>query len=535
MKTNSLLKRSIVAVLVLLQLALPAGAADTKISDLPTGTAPQSADKVVIARGGANFQLTWAQLLAGVDLSGYLTIASAASTYLSQSQAATDYLSKAGNLSGLANTTTSRSNLGLGTMAVEVATDYLPKAGNLAGLADAPTSRTNLGLGTIATQAANNVTISGGAITGTTISGSTGSFTSLSASALVSEAGEDTVTAFATGGQTSATALSSTKNFHRVTTSATAGDSVKLPAATVGQRHYVRNDGAAAMQVFGQATETINGVASATGIPQGVGMGVWYVSTTAGAWTTTPVSVITMPAGTSSTPPYTFHGAATVGTFYAGSGFLGLVGSNGVELFHGSTVSGLLTTGQLQVASTNEHTWTSGVVTGTVDTKIGRAGANCLIFGGTLASTAAARTECNKNVTAIANAVATPAFTVSIPNAAHSASLLVRVTCSLGAGGAIGANEATATNTYTIAFTRTPGVAATAAISTATGGAATAVAGAATVTATLAMSAVSGAVGATNTFTTDVTVSRSGGSSTNHTCNMYGQLNNASASGITIT
>jgi hypothetical protein len=50
----------------------------------------------------------------------------------------------------------------------------------------------------------------------------------------------------------------------------------------------VRNDGAAAMQVFGQATETINGVASATGISQGVGMGVWYECTTAGAWTTSP-------------------------------------------------------------------------------------------------------------------------------------------------------------------------------------------------------------------------------------------------------
>jgi hypothetical protein len=109
--------------------------------------------------------------------------------------------------------------------------------------------------------------------------------------------GEDTVTAFAGGGQGSATALSSTVTNHRVTTVATAGDSVKLPAATVGQQHYVRNDGAAVMQVFGQATETINGVASATGVAQGVGMGVWYICTTAGAWTTSPVSTFVASSG----------------------------------------------------------------------------------------------------------------------------------------------------------------------------------------------------------------------------------------------
>lgn len=98
---------------------------------------------------------------------------------------------------------------------------------------------------------------------------------------------EDSVTAFATGGQTNATALSATKSYHRISVCATAADSVKLPAATVGQAHYIRNDGAAAAQVFGQATETINGVASATGISLAVGVGMWFICTTAGAWTTT--------------------------------------------------------------------------------------------------------------------------------------------------------------------------------------------------------------------------------------------------------
>jgi hypothetical protein len=57
------------------------------------------------------------------------------------------YLTKAGNLTGLANTTTARTNLGLGTMATATASDYLTKAGNLSGLSNVTTARNNLSLG----------------------------------------------------------------------------------------------------------------------------------------------------------------------------------------------------------------------------------------------------------------------------------------------------------------------------------------------------------------------------------------------------
>lgn len=165
---------------------------------------------------------------------------------------------------------------------------------------------------------------------------------------------------------------------------------------------------------------------------------------------------------------------------------------------------------------------------------IATAGSNQVRFAAGATSIVTSRTEINAAITAFTNAAAKTVLTITIPNAAHSASILVRVTGSLGAGGAIGANEATATNCYVVSVTRTAGVNATAAISAAFGAAATAVAGAATVTCTAALAAVSGAVGATNTIDIQATISRSGGSSDNHTAVVTASLLNANAAGITI-
>lgn len=61
------------------------------------------------------------------------------------------YLKKSGNLAGLGNITTARSNLGLGSIATRAAGEFLLVANNLSDI-HAPTARSNLGLTSTATQ-----------------------------------------------------------------------------------------------------------------------------------------------------------------------------------------------------------------------------------------------------------------------------------------------------------------------------------------------------------------------------------------------
>lgn len=143
-------------------------------------------------------------------------------------------------------------------------------------------------------------------------------------------------------------------------------------------------------------------------------------------------------------------------------------------------------------------------------------------------------TKITKAVTAIADNVATTVLTITVPNAAHSAVIRVTACGVLGAGGAIGAGEANASNSYDITVVRTAGVNAVADISTAWGVNAAAVAGAATCTAALTVAAVSGAVGATNTFPVQITIVKSGGASDNHTAFLTAEVLNQNATGVSI-
>ncbi len=159
-----------------------------------------------------------------------------------------------------------------------------------------------------------------------------------------------------------------------------------------------------------------------------------------------------------------------------------------------------------------------------------------LALGGTgVPGAAVVADTLTKTVTAIADATATDVLTITVPNAAHLGQLQVCVTGQMGAGGAIGAGEAAATNCYMATIVRTAGVNAVGTMSSAFGAAAANVAGAGSVTATAALSAVAGAVGASNSFTVKITITKSGGSSANHVAFLVARVLNGAASGITIS
>jgi hypothetical protein len=110
-------------------------------------------------------------------------------------------------------------------------------------------------------------------------------FRRLQVGELIFESAQDGIVAHAGGGQTSAFDLGPVE-MNRVSTVATAGDSVRLPPAQPGLGIILVNHGANSMQVFGQPGDTINDVASATGVPQMVNSWVFYGCFTAGAWYT---------------------------------------------------------------------------------------------------------------------------------------------------------------------------------------------------------------------------------------------------------
>lgn len=102
------------------------------------------------------------------------------------------------------------------------------------------------------------------------------------ASSLLINPAISSLTAHSGGGQTSALAL--TKAINNVTTVAAAGDSVRLPASAAGLAITITNSGANSMQVYGAGTDTINGVATGTGVAQLPGQTVVYTCAVAGNW-----------------------------------------------------------------------------------------------------------------------------------------------------------------------------------------------------------------------------------------------------------
>lgn len=85
------------------------------------------------------------------------------------------------------------------------------------------------------------------------------------------------ITAQADTTQANATVLNAATMWHEVATVAGSADSVVLPPARVGEIHFVTNQGANSMQVFAPSPDTIDAVATGTGVAHANGVGVLYV------------------------------------------------------------------------------------------------------------------------------------------------------------------------------------------------------------------------------------------------------------------
>jgi len=96
---------------------------------------------------------------------------------------------------------------------------------------------------------------------------------------------EKGITAHAGGTQAAALALNPSKTTHEVATVATAADSIKLPLAVgSGVQHLVHNSSATSLQLFGDGTDTINAVATATGVAIAAGKSRLLTDIAVGKW-----------------------------------------------------------------------------------------------------------------------------------------------------------------------------------------------------------------------------------------------------------
>ena len=103
-----------------------------------------------------------------------------------------------------------------------------------------------------------------------------------------------TVTAFATGGQSSATAI--TKRFTNVSVCATAFDSVKLPAAAQGTVITVLNTGAATCSIFPASGDSINAMAVNLSVDLPPLCQITFFAKDGTVWYTDPQKGIYLPA-----------------------------------------------------------------------------------------------------------------------------------------------------------------------------------------------------------------------------------------------
>lgn len=269
-------------------------------------------------------------------------------------------------------------------------------------------------------------------------------------------------------------------------------------------------------------TTTGTGVLTALGINVGSAGSVLVQGSAISGTTITATTKFLAPDGSAAAPSYSFSNVTNAGM--SGSVAAGvLISTNGA-------------TRQWSFDNNGTFSTAGGIYNGTsmwINTPI-LSLAGTVTIGATAPASATSQTTRIKSASTISDNAATGILTVTIPNAAHSASLRVRLVGSIGAGGAIGPNEATGTIECDFAITRTAGLNAVVGGPATYGSTAASVAGGTTITVTGSASAVDGGASAVNTFNVEVTIAKGDGASDNHSCLIEACIANANASGITI-
>lgn len=167
----------------------------------------------------------------------------------------------------------------------------------------------------------------------------------------------NSITAFAGGGQSSATAL--TAQVNRITTCATTADSVRLPASAAGLIVEIVNAGAASAQVYGASTDTIDEVATGTGVSLAAAARAHYFCVVAGKWHSISNDALTLNGATFAAP------GAIGGTTPAAGAFTTLSATGLTSLATATTISAAGTTRSNATALTKTINKLTTVASGT--------------------------------------------------------------------------------------------------------------------------------------------------------------------------
>ncbi len=151
--------------------------------------------------------------------------------------------------------------------------------------------------GTTVTAGTNVVATAGSVSAATTVTAGTNLIASAGSAAAATTVTAGTYflgsvgNALTAAGTDRATGLQLAKEINNITTAAS-GTGVVLPAGVVGMRITVFNGGANAAQVYALASETIDGVAGATGVPLTNAKRADFFFTAANTWISAQLGVV---------------------------------------------------------------------------------------------------------------------------------------------------------------------------------------------------------------------------------------------------